>query len=290
MASCESDRSLVVEVESVSSGVQWRRLYDDDCGRDVVCCVRVPNRFLRQWHAEKAAGSVTSYIDQLNGAVHGRTVTFDVHCERLERRLGRKAGEVSNRAAKTKPFRAREAFLDKFTVFDIYDGDTIDASAVQEELDSMHMVSDNIDVWIKKCKEAEGTIKLLREQLIAGMGHCPVNIGRPLDQVSERQRRRKVNALKESTKTALWFVESFGLFVESVTMRSSEGDSLIVSCNSSGFPPQPPLPVSSAPDSDEALAQTLYLLERFGVSDEFYHELATVHPSLPRLFNISVGL
>ena len=73
-------------------------------------------------------------------------------------------------------------------------------------------------------------------------------------------------------------------------MRSSKGDPLIVSCNSSKFLPQPPLPVSPAPESDDSLAQTLYLLERFGVSDEFYHELAMVHPSLPRLFNISAGL
>lgn len=31
----------------------------------------------------------------------------------------------------------------------------------------------------------------------------------------------------------------------------------------------------------------MYLLEYFGVSYEFYDELAMVHPSLPRLFNIS---
>ena len=72
-------------------------------------------------------------------------------------------------------------------------------------------------------------------------------------------------------------------------MRSSGGDPLVVSCNSSGFLPQPTLPVSSAPDSDDSLAQTPYLLECFGVSDEFYHEQAKVHPSLPRLFNISAG-
>ena len=47
-------------------------------------------------------------------------------------------------------------------------------------------------------------------------------------------------------------------------------------------PPPPPPPTRQTIPSSEALAQTLYLLERFGVSDEFYHELAMAHPSLPR--------
>ena len=36
-------------------------------------------------------------------------------------------------------------------------------------------------------------------------------IGKGLDDVQERQRRRKVAALKESCKNALWFAETFDI-------------------------------------------------------------------------------
>ena len=44
----------------------------------------------------------------------------------------------------------------------------------------------------------------------------------------------------------------------------------------------PPPPHTTPPLSDQAIAQTLYLLEHFGVSDEFYHELTILYPSLSR--------
>ena len=39
-------------------------------------------------------------------------------------------------------------------------------------------------------------------------------------------------------------------------------------------------------DSRLSVLQSLYLLERFGVSDEFYHELSMVFPDLPRSYQI----
>ena len=39
-------------------------------------------------------------------------------------------------------------------------------------------------------------------------------------------------------------------------------------------------------DLPDTVKETLYLLERFGVSDECYHELAMLHPQLPRLYKI----
>lgn len=36
----------------------------------------------------------------------------------------------------------------------------------------------------------------------------------------------------------------------------------------------------------ESVSETLYLLEKFGVSDECYHELTMLHPSLPRSYKV----
>lgn len=36
----------------------------------------------------------------------------------------------------------------------------------------------------------------------------------------------------------------------------------------------------------ECVSETLYLLEKFGVSDECYHELTMLHPKLPRSYKV----
>lgn len=278
---CFSPQSdLVVEVESRSAAFTCRRS-DDACA--VVCCLRIPNHLLQEWHQQFDSVPTTNYIELtlLNECVCGRTVTVDVHCERLQRHLYRRAGEIARKASKTKPYRARQSYLDKTTVFDIYRGETVNAALLMDELeDTIVVESEDIAEWTRRCEGYKDTIALLREELkaaCANSSHSPVNIGLPLNQVAERQRRRKLSLLKNSTEKALWFIESFGLDMESVTMRDSAGSSVVLN-----YTDLPPPPRTTPPPSDQAIAQTLYLLERFGVSDEFYHELTILYPSLSR--------
>ena len=48
-----------------------------------------------------------------------------------------------------------------------------------------------------------------------------VNTGKGLDEVQERQRRRKISALHEAGKTALWFCDSFHLDLLKITFKGS---------------------------------------------------------------------
>ena len=96
--------SVEVTVESISSGCNRPT---KECNA-VVCCVRVPNRLLQAWYHTKVCGDTdtsedTSYIQLLNDHVRGKTLTFDVNCERLESNLYRRASEVAKRATRTKP-------------------------------------------------------------------------------------------------------------------------------------------------------------------------------------------
>ena len=304
--------SVEVTVESISSGCNRPT---KECNA-VVCCVRVPNRLLQAWYHTKVCGDTdtsedTSYIQLLNDRVRGKTLTFDVNCERLENNLYRRASEVAKRATRTKPNRARQQYLDKSTSFDILDGETVQASQLLEELE---LVNEDIEDWIERYEGSRETIERLREQIssattpstsstassfsslnstsssnpassstnTSSFPHQLVNLGLPLSQVGERQRRRKVSALKESVQKVLLFVDSFGLTLQNVTMRDSVTGSPL-SLNYGESPPPASVASSSTSLSDATLYQTLYLLERFGVSDEFYHELAMTHPALPRL-------
>ena len=74
---------------------------------------------------------------------------------------------------------------------------------------------------------------------------------------------------------ALWFGESFGLVPAQLTVRTSPNDEAIsipLDGTSTLLPD-----TQLAREVDEFCAmQTLYLLDRFGVLDEFYHELTQV--------------
>ena len=105
-----------------------------------------------------------------------------------------------------------------------------------------------------------------------------VNAGQPVSDVSVRQQRRKLSQLKTSIEKALWFIDSFGLDLQSVTVKSSNEKPMEISFADSTSNSQDHL--------SESALQTLYLLERFRVSDEFYHELAVVNPSLPRSYRV----
>ena len=100
-----------------------------------------------------------------------------------------------------------------------------------------------------------------------------VNSGLPVDGVSERQRRRKMAHFKDNVDKALWFADSFGLVPESLTVRAATSG-VITTVDLK--PRQQPSPQAVISTDSGKIMQTLYLLERFGVSDEFYHELTQV--------------
>ena len=80
--------------------------------------------------------------------------------------------------------------------------------------------------------------------------------------------------LKTSAKKALFFAESFGLVPETVVARSVATGAPVEIALVDSLTPTTSIGRKSA-DTPKVM-QTLYLLERFGVSDEFYHELTQV--------------
>ncbi len=116
------------------------------------------------------------------------------------------------------------------------------------------------------------------------------NSGGTIDSVGWRQRRRKIHHLQQSCKDALWFTDSFGIDLISIAFNvqgSNEKLSVPFSsslqCSSSSLSANPSTTDSSR---ETRLQRILYLLDRFGVSDKFYHELSMVNDSLPRSYKI----
>lgn len=107
----------------------------------------------------------------------------------------------------------------------------------------------------------------------------PTNKGKKIEDVSSRQARRKVAQVTTLSKQALWFAHSFGLEPESVQFRKVASQSLLtvqLDDHSESGTSQPPSQV----DLDR-VHQVLYLLDKFAVSDEVYHELTMLCSDLP---------
>ena len=105
------------------------------------------------------------------------------------------------------------------------------------------------------------------------------NSGKTIEEVSPQQARRKMKDVTTFSKQALWFAESFGLIPDYVQMHKAQSGSpvKVTICDKS------PSPSPSTPsESDYAkVRQILYILDRFAVSDEAYHELSVSSNLLP---------
>ena len=112
-----------------------------------------------------------------------------------------------------------------------------------------------------------------------------INTGKSVD-VQSRQKRRKLALLKESCYTALRFADTFNIDLLSVVLRTRKNNEIIKiqyqQNNEKEVIPAQTTTVDSS--SITTLQQVLYLLDKFAVSDEFYHELAMLFPSLPRSY------
>ena len=167
----------------------------------------------------------------------------------------------------------RESLLRKSFLLPICRGDTVSPRLLQAqvcELESelafaMEELALTRDA-VTRTKEQLQKLVIERDEKV----HC----GKKVEEMSKRHQRRKLTEFGSAAESALWFAESFGLIPESLNVRTSgSGEAISVPLSDS-------MQSSTTPERrkvDEYVAlQTLYLLDRFGVSDEFYHELTQV--------------
>ena len=102
--------------------------------------------------------------------------------------------------------------------------------------------------------------------------------------MKDRQKARKLRTIKTAAEQALWFVRTFGLTVEKVVLKSPQDHK--VDINYADVPSTSTGICAEQTTEPESVSETLYLLEKFGVSDECYHELTMLHPSLPRSYKV----
>ncbi|XP_019861583.1 PREDICTED: uncharacterized protein LOC109590077, partial [Amphimedon queenslandica] len=107
--------------------------------------------------------------------------------------------------------------------------------------------------------------------------------GKSFDDVGKRQQRRKIMAIKEATKKALLFLDSFKIDAQSIILKSQVSKETMTIPLSSSSHTKSSINTSSC-SSENTIDEVLFLLDSYGISDEFYHELSMIHTSLPRSY------
>ena len=126
---------------------------------DTIFSLQVPNSLLLAWYSEVQEGTVPSYIEQLNSVIRDSAVAIDVHCERLERGIARRAGSTARSRIRGG---ARVKQLQGTSTFDVRKGETVSVSQALLELDQ---TVEEAGEWRKKCCDAEAFALDLKQKL-----------------------------------------------------------------------------------------------------------------------------
>ena len=284
--------ALKVAVQAVASHLRKNTSLSDP-----VLSLQIPNQLLLQWRSEIQSSSVRlSYISRVNESVAGGAVLLRHESERLERVLRARASTVHSQVAKAKGSRSREVRLNSSCVVVVDRSDVVAVASLEKETivlkekvaeantkieDALKSVDEVHQEFATQCATYLETIEKQADELKVKKDF--VNRGRVFDEVGERQKRRKLSDFGDSTKKALWFAESFGFKLKSIEVESQSGSAITLPLCTE-LQPQEDQP--SSVDNSEITRATLYLLDKFAVSDEFYHELSMSYKDLPRSYKI----
>ena len=270
------------------------------------CIVRIPNLLINHWNQLKEEGDTRSYISFANDAIIGQIVTLDIDSDRLENCLRIRASQLQNQLRCSNSSTTIEKLLQKDSLVQVLKGETLScadimkerdlaresakefqekAEGLQSAMDELYMeMGEDIARYLEVIDDQQKEVAASKQQL-AGCQTPVCNTGKKIDEVSPRHARRKLATFRNLFMQALWFGESFGLVPESLKVRKeTSGVTQTIPLCEGTMQKNVDTTISAATASDkENVLQILYLLDRFGVSDLFYHELAMVNLSLPRL-------
>ncbi|XP_064405713.1 uncharacterized protein LOC135350804 isoform X1 [Halichondria panicea] len=220
----------------------------------------IPIELLHHWYMNKKAEE--TFISLVNSMV---TIVKLAQSDLLEKRLAEQASKVARRIRGLKGRRRYAVLAGEYNLF-VLDGEAESYSEIEQQLSTESPQPTTIPETSRPTT-------------------AHINKGKKVHEVSPRQVKRKLAHCKSSAEQALWFCESFGLQPESLELRKQTGSPIKFNFLSSpSHKPQHQTPALS-PNDSARVQQALYVLDRFAVSDEAYHELS-VASDLPPLYRI----
>jgi hypothetical protein len=279
--------SLSVSISSdTPEGMKFSDFSDKEA--DVLLTLAIPNRLLHHWHSRCPCcmDKDKKLTDLVNSRIKGTAVQLKCN-ERLNERIRIQTAKVHCKVQQLSG-RRRLRYLDNLYYLYVLEGECESFTEVEHELHSLTSeIQEREEELDQLLQDMAQTVMEYEEQLDCSAVGVTENTGKPIEEVGQRQARRKILTFTTFTKKALWFAESFGLIPETLHLRKAVSGSPVK------VPVNEPLsaasclsnPASKSADYEKIL-QVLYIVDRFCVSDEAYHELSSISKDLPPLYRV----
>lgn len=106
-------------------------------------------------------------------------------------------------------------------------------------------------------------------------------IGKDYDDLSDRHQRERKKHIKDHVNSQLCQLNKIGLQLVSLKLKSNSQE-VFIHLNEKNISPRTEI----KEDRKKYAPDMLYLLLRYGISQESYHEMAMRCPDLPRLYQV----
>lgn len=287
--------------------------------------LEVPQKLLLHWHDLKAKGQAHSYVNLIHKfeelpfrilkSCNLEKRINDAACLALRDcrgKAGRKKAELLKKIRKITVHEEDICSINKLDtelMVDIEDKATHKDEVEELETTCLEFYSELIEAK-EKNKVVENNLalcvvqkNLLKEQnsiLSKQVGNlenlnaqnvcqnCARNVQNTsgkIDQVGTRQRLRKVHELKTKAERALWFLESYGVTLSSISVEDANGKQVDIGPGINRA--QKVSRYQNLPEDEKIrIKEVLHILDRFCVGDAAYHALCEEENGLPRSYMV----
>ena len=274
---------------------------------EIVFCIEIPWPLLKLWKdlLGGTPGGVT-YVDLINATVVDGCFLLKRDCERVEESLRRYSSMAKQSYYKTAG-RKRKELDKKVCKLSIRRGEIESPDALKSELQHCH---EELEEWKKKYSNLAEEKEKLYEEMEEEINKLEEEItdlkqvnreladyvealeekeslkckGRKISDVGGKQKGRKLRHIKNKAQCALWFCKSFGLELSQIKLKDEGGD--VHSLNYFATPSASGRYDNLNEDDKNKVEQILFLLDKFCVGDEVYHELSSISEGLPKSYLI----
>ena len=251
-----------------------------------------------------------TYVDLFEYCIPSHTfaITADEQIrEEVNNTLAKIAGMVQNLYAKAKGGSKREELNSKVRRFHIFEGQTASVTCLREENEA---IRDELEEWKRNYQDLNSESKQLFEEMYAAIQEKEQSlsdlqskneellsyiesiensdktyVGKDISEVKKKSRTLK--AFISRAKTALWFAKSFGLELESMTineLKTSISHTVMAKDQKSNNDGDSSVFDSLSEEEKSKVEKVLFLLDKFCVGDNFYHDLTMVVDGLPKSY------
>jgi hypothetical protein len=289
--------------------------------RNILFAVKIPYPLLKAWHKyleDKKKLSVSffdgpsDYVDLLEMSIPGHAFCIsndkEVRAE-INKNLGIIAGSIKGQYTNSRGSRKRKQLDERVRSFHLFEGQVADVTQMKEEI---KFLNNELNEWKRNYKDLEEEVEKLLEEIrnVSDEKSKTEKINEELAKYIEvlemssnefsykgkdiseaKNKSRTLNAFMDRAKVALWFAKSFGIELESITVKETKtGKNHVVSPMSGSESKNDGNQTKKinlvSEDERKKIEKILFLTDKFAVGDSFYHELSVDNGHLPRSYLI----